>query len=134
MCPLDLATAGTSAKTVHILQRLSSQLPGSLFRVGDLVLWHSPQHGFPNIIDGGEVQRDAGDRNRQRREELLCELAEGNPRQEARGGESGEESGSHLDGEEEAEFEIVVICRNKVDSDGGRGRTRAECDLECGSK
>lgn len=77
----------------------------SLPRVGDLVLRNSSQDGVPDIVDGWEVERQAGDSDRQRWEELLGELTERHTQsrrgQECRRGDPGKKGrgdGSHFDG------------------------------------
>lgn len=85
------------AKTVDILEALVGQLPHSLPRVRDLVLWHSSKDALPNVVQQrGDGNSDAGKRESESREQSPSEASQRRQtrdRKHCRRGNSGKKSG-----------------------------------------
>jgi hypothetical protein len=104
--PLRLSTSGALAQVIDVLEGLASHLPMPLARMRHLLLGRGTQNRLPDVIEeGGDVEAQTGECNRERREESGREVSrvESCPAggaQDSRGGQPREErstDGSHFD-------------------------------------
>lgn len=113
-------TTRTLAKTVHILKAFVGQLPHSLPRVGDLVLRHSSQDAFPNIIKQcGNGDADAGKSYAECREQSASDTSQRRQtrnRKQRRRGNSGKKGRHSVDVDDRVSYKIgdISLARDQA--------------------